>query len=245
MWFTCKCVVARPCSQWRREWEEREGQRWKDIESRLQCISVRDRAKVKLPTASFWSGKAADFIWPLVDSYDVCLHVSFLQCVCCCHTVSCDWLFVIPPSPLLRWPGVVRSVPQATDLPVLKGLRSRDSPLLSLRPSLPLLWWNWARCTSLDHSKAIKWPLSAVASVVLWCQLSSSFCRCIFLFFFFYWHMGTSLCAVCYVCTHTVHGCVLTVTFCTWASLAFLLFSRWDASSHLIIFFCGKCMQNT
>lgn len=36
----------------------------------------------------------------------------------------------------------VGSVSYATDLPAVKGLRSKDSPLLSLRPSLPLLWWN-------------------------------------------------------------------------------------------------------
>lgn len=75
------------------------------------------------------------------------------------------------PELLLRWSDVFHSVPQASDLLVPKGLRSRDSPLLSLWSFLPLLWWNWAQCTSLDHSKAIKCPLSAVASVVFWCQL--------------------------------------------------------------------------
>lgn len=61
-----------------------------------------------------------------------------------CHTVRAQLstCYLSFPYLLLRWPGVVRSVPQATDLAVVKGLRSRDSPLLSLRPSLPLLWWN-------------------------------------------------------------------------------------------------------
>lgn len=103
--------------------------------------------------------------------------------------------------PLLRWPGVVRSVPQATDLPVVKGLRSRDSPLLSLRPSLLLLLWNWAWCTSLDHSKAIKWPLSAVASIVLWCQLSSSFCC-----YFFSANTWPCACVQCIACACTVQN---------------------------------------
>lgn len=44
--------------------------------------------------------------------------------------------------------------------------RQRDTPLSRL-PSLSLLCWNWAHCTSLDHSTAIKWPLSATGSVSL------------------------------------------------------------------------------
>lgn len=121
--------------------------------------------------------------------WSACMHcftVWDTKCVCvrCCYTavISVWTCYLSLPELLLRWPGV-RSPPRATDLLVVKGLRSRDSPLLSLWPSLPLLWWNWARHTSLDHSKAIKWPLSAEASVVLWCQLCSSFCRHISLFF--------------------------------------------------------------
>lgn len=161
--------------------------------------------------------------------WSACMHcftVWDTKCVSvrCCYTagISVWTCYLSLPELLLRWPGV-RSAPRATDLLVVKGLRSRDSPLLSLWPSLPLLWWNWARHTSLDHSKAIKWPLSAEASVVLWCQLCSSFCRHISLFF--YHHMAESLCARTLHCYFLTLRHFLCLFFLSSYDVLFLSFS--------------------
>lgn len=154
-----------------------------------------------------------------------CVHVH------CCYTAGISvWIcYLSLPELLLRWP-VVRSAPRVTVLLVVKGLRSRDSPLLSLWSSLPLLWWNWARHTSLDHSKAIKWPLSAEASVVLWCQLCSSFCRLISLFF---------------LQTHgqvSMYTCTALFSYTEAFSFAFFLRSHWCS---LFFFSSGWCIYIT
>ncbi len=148
-WFICKCAAAHTGPPW---CTGRGGAESARMRGNKGIVESFDSVFVALrPSGTCQAGRTLEsisLVWNGAAITNCAMYrwVFTHVCFCMCERSACG-LHVV-------WVCVFST----------EGVkRQRDTPL-SRRPSLSLLCWNWARCTSLDHSKAIKWPLSATGS---------------------------------------------------------------------------------
>ncbi len=148
-WFICKCAAAHTGPPW---CTGRGGAESARMRGNKGIVESFDSVFVTLrPSGTCQAGRTLEsisLVWNGAAITNCAMYgwVFTHVCFCMCERSACG-LHVV-------WVCVFST----------EGVkRQRDTPL-SRRPSLSLLCWNWARCTSLDHSKAIKWPLSATGS---------------------------------------------------------------------------------